>query len=143
MSDVMADYTLDVYCDHSRNPLPESRIERHVARILHVDAPTGAVGFMEWREGVLPDAPDYPSALQTFYGEAMRLGTFGLRAADGSHLRPQQLVRGMTEGERWRFWCADCDDTFPVRGSRIRPYLEILRSHGLERVTLAALAATI
>ncbi len=114
-------YVLSVVCDHSRNVMTEPRPNRVVARLLYRPKPDDrtTIGWLEWRELVHED-PGYPPALQTYFGEG----------------RPS----GMSDGQRWRFWCADCDDTLLARHSNIAPLLDGLRHAGIGSVTLAGIA---
>lgn len=127
------DYSLDIICDHAGRmeaPAPA----RVVARILH-KVPVKAVGRFEWAEAILPEDPAYPEALQTYYGVAMTTGKLGKRKADGSNYAPGDLVPEMA-GERWRFYCRDCDLTIPLLHSRIEPALARLRAAGKEWIGL-------
>lgn len=136
--DVEYDYSLDVTCDHAGRMMDPAPV-RVIARLLH-KAPLKAIGRFEWAEAVLPDAePGDPDVLQTYYGVAAEMGRFGQRKADGSHYAPGDLVPGMA-GERWRFWCKDCDDTLPLLHSKLEPVLERLRAAGVEMIGLRALA---
>ncbi len=140
---VEVDFILDVTCNHSRQSMPEPiPPERTVARVIHVPPIPGARGFIEWREAVKEEAPNYPAAVQTYYGEARRLGTIGLRKADGSGLAPNEYVRGM-EGQRWRFWCQDCRDTLPLNHSKLLPLLQKFMEHKVPSVSMAGLAARV
>lgn len=129
-------YRLDIVCDHTRN-LPDSEMPpRIVTTIVHNPRPADQpgrrhVGWLEWREL----ESDYPAAMQTYYGEAQRLGR------RPSEYAPGDLVPGMGYAQRWRFWCADCDDTLPARHARVMALLEALRQAGLTSITLTALAA--
>jgi hypothetical protein len=128
-------YTLDVVCDHSRNGTWAPTPTRVVARICHLPKPPNTIGFLEWREVIREEDPDYPPAAQTYFGEARRLGI-----ASRSGLGEMRRLLRMTEGQRWRFWCADCDDTLPARHTRLEPVLDALRQNRVSSVTLSALA---
>jgi hypothetical protein len=127
-------FVLSIICDHSRQGLPEPRPDRVVTRLAYFPRPEGRFGWLEWRELVLEDDPTYPPALQTYFGEARRLGR------SSAEFGSDNLVPGMTEGQRWRFWCADCDDTLPARHTKLVTYLDGLRLAGRTSVTLAGLA---
>lgn len=141
------DYELRIECDHSRNEPGSSIGPSIVSTIVHVPEPDDGetrIGWLHWRERAHQD-PDRPPALQTLFGEAHRLG----RTSEGLSL--DEIARGnlvpnprggpgMTEGQRWRFLCTDCDDTLPARHSRLVPLLEALRNAGQPSVTLAQIA---
>lgn len=125
------EFLLSIECDHRGNGVdaePET-----VALIGYVPNRYGAVGFLEWREyGHTPGQTEW--ALQTYFGEAHRLGTFGV-AASGDE------VPGMDAGQRWRFHCSTCGETKPVLHKRIEPILTRMREANVTSLTLALMAA--
>lgn len=130
------EFVLSVVCDHTRKPMSPVPVPRVVTRIVYVPRPEDSegrrvFGWLEWRE--LDDG--HPGALQTYYGEARRLGRIGTGIATN------ELVPGMTEGQRWRFWCSDCHDTLPARHSSVVRVFDGLRRAGVSSVTLTGLGA--
>lgn len=131
MNDPVVDFTLEVECHHRGKDVaapPEM-----VARLAHRARPNGEPGstrhgFLAWIDAA------GSQALQTYFGEARRLGRSGLTHA------PVDLVPGMDYGHRYRFECQTCGETVPVNARKLDPILETLRVHGVARVTLAGIA---
>lgn len=128
------DYALELICDHTWNGAPTSADERVVSTVAFFPKPPGAIGWLEWRAVVGAEGREYPSAAQTYYGEARRLGR------SGTDRPSNELVPGMTEGQRWRFWCSDCGATLPTKHSKVVPIFDGLRRAGRKRLTIGACA---
>lgn len=143
-------YQLAVICDHRRNAPNTVRPERIVSTIVDFPKPSDPptvtrTGWLDWRE---VEVPGYPASLQTYFGEAARLGRVPRSIETDNSGEPtvddflalRELVPGMDHGQRWRFWCADCDDTVPARHERMVELLDVFRHAGVPSVTSAALA---
>ena len=141
VDDERVDYTVEVRCDHTGDgePIGEES-PRLVSLVAHRVNTHGAIGFAEWVELRPTSDPSWEPSVQTYYGEAMRLGTFG---PGTKNLAPDDYVPGMTEDRRWRFKCADCTDTLPVRHTKLLPLLTALRSAGVPHVTIRAVRSTL
>lgn len=119
-----AEYTLEVYCDDP------SHEEREIDVLGYWPTPPGTVGFLNW----LTER----DSLQTPFGERM--------VAEARAGEPVDLggwsgtPRDMDYGVRWRFECPGCR-TVPGHGAKMDAILEILRTHGVPRISLPRLAS--
>jgi len=133
-------YVLTVLCDHADTEFvgaPALVVTRlaYFPRPEPTAAATKRVfGWLEWRELEHEDDPTYPPALQTYFGEARRLGRSSL--THGLH----ELVPGMTYGQRWRFWCRTCETTRPMKHELAEQRLDALRQTDTRFVLLAQFA---
>lgn len=141
------DYTLEVCCDHYLHPGVVAPL-RTTSLVFYLPKPSDTWGFLCWREAENPQDPDYPEALQTYFGRLMELERgMGREAAEEVLRDPEKRAALLTnrktgevmQGTNWRFWCRDCGDTLPFRQTRIEPIFEKLRGAGVPRVTLAEL----
>lgn len=131
MSRRQPEFTVRVTCDHRGSGIDADPVP--VALIGYVPNRDGALGFIEWREYEhTPGQTEW--AMQTYFGEADRLGTFG-------QANPGDEVPGMTEGQRWRFRCTVCGETKPVRQTRLEPLLAKMRDARIDTLPLAVIAA--
>lgn len=119
-----AEFTLVVYCDDA------SHEEREIDVLGYWPTPPGNIGFLNWLTA--------NGSLQTPFGEKMAAE---LRAGGPVDLGGWSgTPRGMNHEYRWRFDCPGCR-TVPVHGARMGEILEVLRSHGVPRLSLPQLAA--
>lgn len=124
-----AEFTLVIYCDAGH---PECEVDV----LGYWPNKDGALGFLTWLSA--------HGSLQTPFGELM--------AAEARSGRPVDLggwsgtPRGMDYGTRWRFECEHpgCEmvpNPLPARGQKMDAILEMLRVHGVPRLSMAALSA--
>ena len=125
---------LTITCDHTWNGAPTSAPERVVSTLAFFPKAPGVIGSLEWRAVVGAEGAEYPSAAQTYFGEARRLGR------SSTEYPANELVPGMTEGQRWRFWCSDCRATLLRKHSRVVPIFDTLRLAGVSSLSMAGLA---
>ena len=149
----MTPYALDVVCDHGGRP-DVTAPPRVVCRALHGPRQGGALsidgavvddGIVDgWRpDEAIPDTQEH-----SYFGELRRLladlppedaGAILRDPAARDRLLSDRRTGRTMSGDRWRFWCADCDETAPIRAAKLLPALDVLRAHGVRRVTVAQL----
>lgn len=144
---------VDVVCEHTDRPDLDAP-PRVVCRAVHgpVQGVALSVDGVMVDDGItdawhpaesLPDTQE-----QSHFGELRRLlaplppgerGRILRDPAARDRLLTDRRTRRVMHGGRWRFWCADCGTTVPVRAAKLFPVLDHLRAHDVRRVTLAQL----
>lgn len=124
-----ASYVLTIYCDDPSHDI------RTITTLGYWPTPPGSHGFLNWLEAEHAD-PEQPPSLQTPFGEARKRWKVGV--SDD----PFALPEGMDWEYRWRFECRGCR-TLPVNGRRMDAILEKLREHGVPRISLPQIAASL
>jgi hypothetical protein len=128
-----ADYVLEVFCVGDEGHGYEPHEEVVLTHIGHWPDPASGrpIGFLNWlaAEGSIQTPFSEKLEAELRSGEPVDLGGWS------------GTPRGMDYATRWRFHCPRCPRTVPGHGRKMDEILDKLRSVGVPRLSLPALAS--